>query len=82
MFVEISHKLLIELADSGYNVLTSTSQWGDESPTYMPGRVENIDEYINCELLRGNMRENQHFLVIAEALEIPEEQLFGVVWVD
>lgn len=81
MFVEISHTILRDLQDSGYNILKSTSEWGDESPTYRPGIVSDINDYLLRMQLKGKMTGNEHFLVIAEALKIPEEQLFGVVWV-
>lgn len=81
MFVSLNHAILLELQKQGYNVLKSTSEWGDKSPTYRPAVVNGIDDYLMCMQLRGNMMGDEHFLVISEALTIPEQELFGVVWV-
>ena len=82
MFVEISHAVLRDLQEQGFNVLKSTSEWGTVSPTYRPAVIENMGDYLMNMQIRGKMNGDEHFLVISEALEIPEEQLFGVVWVD
>lgn len=79
-FVPLSHDILRELQDKGYNVLKSVSVWGDESPTYRPARIEgNISEYLLNMQLEDKMAPDQHFLVISEGLEIPNNQLFGYV---
>lgn len=83
MFVEITHTVLKDLQDAGYNVLKSVSNWGSESPTYRPARIEGvISEYLMRMDLGGKIRGDEHFLVISEALTIPEKELFGVVWID
>lgn len=82
MFVKITHRVLVKLYMKGYNILKSTSEWGDESPTYRPATVDNIDEYLLKMQLQGELNGNEHFLSISEALDIPEVELFGVVWID
>ncbi|HWK58125.1 MAG TPA: hypothetical protein VNQ80_12335 [Parapedobacter sp.] len=79
MFSKLTHELLRELEGKGYNCLKSTSHWGDESPTYTPIKVDNVNEYLMWGDLHGQLGDNPHFLVISEALTIPEEQLFGFV---
>lgn len=82
-FVPLSHSILRILQGRGYNVLKSTSQWGDESPTFMAATIKgDISEYLLKQDLRGMLNSNQHFLVIDEALKIPENDLFGYVWDD
>ncbi|WP_262249742.1 hypothetical protein [Parapedobacter soli] len=82
-FVPLTHAILRTLQGRGYNVLKSTSRWGDESPTFIPSKIEgDISEYLLKMDLRGLLNENPHFLVIKEALAIPESQLFGYVWDD
>jgi len=66
-------------------VLKSTSEWGDKSPTFRPARIEgNISEYLMRMDIQGKIPawNEIHFLVIEEALNIPEQELLGVVWVD
>ncbi len=80
MFVQLTHSVLRDLQEAGYNVLKSTSEWGTVAPTYRPAMIEDVGEYLMNMQLRGKMRGNEHFLVISEALTIPELELFGVVW--
>ncbi len=81
MFVEISHTLLRDLQEQGYNVLKSTSEWGSVAPTFRPAFIEgDISEYLMDMELNGRVSGQEHFLVISEALTIPEKELFGVVW--
>ena len=74
MFHPLTHILLKKLQNEGYNALRSNSYWGDESPTFIPITVVGeMGDYLT------ELDGEQHFLVIEEALTIPEEQLFGVV---
>ena len=83
MFVELSHAVLKDLQEAGYNVLKSTSEWGTVSPTFRPAVIEgSVSEYLMRMDLSGELTRNRHFLVISEALTIPEWELFGVVWVE
>lgn len=80
MFVPLSHEVLRKLQAKGYNVLKSVSLWGDENPTWRPAKIESdISEYLLRMELQGKMAPNQHFLVISEGLNIPEDQLSGNV---
>lgn len=54
-------------------------------PTFRPARIEgNISEYLMRMDIQGKIPawNEIHFLVIEEALNIPEQELLGVVWVD
>jgi len=82
MFQPITHRLLRDLQEQGYNCLKSAAYWGNKSPTYRPLIVDNVDEYLLNGGLRGQLNDNPHFLVISEALTIPEGQLFGVVLIE
>lgn len=82
MFVNLNHTVLHDLQSQGYNVLKSTSEWGDKSPTFRPARVEDVNDYLIRMQQQGKMTGNEHFLVINEALTIPEDELFGVVLMD
>lgn len=75
----ITHQILRELEARGFNLLESDSEWGDENPVYKPTFVENIGEYLISMELQGKLTGEEHILVIAEALTIPEAQLFGEV---
>lgn len=78
----ITHQILRELEARGFNLLESDSEWGDENPIYRPTYVENIGEYLMKRELQGTLTGEEHILVIAEALTIPETQLFGSVSVE
>lgn len=80
MFEPLTHDVLRRMREKGYNVLKSTSKWGAESPTYYPDFIEgDVFDYLMERELERKSNSEDHFLVIDEALTIPEEQLFGVV---
>jgi len=80
MFEPLSHQVLRRLLRKGYNVLKSPSPLGSESPTYYPDRIEgDISSYFNDLAKRNKSYRLDHFLFIDEALQIPEEDLFGYV---
>lgn len=80
MFEPITHDVLRRMREKGYNVLKSNSKWGDESPTFYPDFIEgDIFDYLMERDFAGSSDSEDHFLVIDEALTIPEEELFGVV---
>jgi|GEM_PF-6792451 len=82
MFVNLDHIVLRYLQKHGYNVLKSVSDWESQSPTFRPAIIEgDISEYLIRMELQGKLSGNEHFLVLSEALTIPERELFGVVWV-
>lgn len=62
MFVELSHSVLKDLQKQGYNVLKSTSEWGDESPTFRPAAVADVGEYLLNMQISGNLTGREHFL--------------------
>lgn len=82
MFVNLDHTVLRELQSQGYNVLKSVNDWDSKSPTFRPAVISgDISEYLMRMELHGKLSGKEHFLVISEALTIPEQELFGVVWV-
>lgn len=78
----ITHELLRSLEARGFNLLVSDDYWGEEIPVYIPIVVKDIGEYLVSRGIQGTLTGEEHLLVIAEALAIPEEQLFGVVEVE
>lgn len=79
-FVKLTHSVLFELKNKGFNVLTSVNKLDSDNPTYMPARVENIWDYL--EGLPTAPLQETNIIVIDEALNnIREEYLVGMVWV-
>lgn len=83
-FVPITHDILFQLYQKGYNVLRSTSLLSDQNPTFYPDTV-NIDKVFNVSnpfTLGIDMpMQEKHLLIIQEGLLLDEQTLIGVVFV-
>lgn len=74
---KLTHELLRDLLEAGYNVLESDRELPDPYAVLTPKTVDDLDEYINT-------LDDDHFrqLFISECLGWPEEDLQGLVKVD
>lgn len=82
MFVEISHEILLILREQGYNALKSVSEIDSPSPTFRPAKIQgSIGDYLLDMQLLGILTENQHFIEIDDAIETPEDELLGVIFI-
>lgn len=83
-FVPVTHNILFQLYQKGYNVLRSTSLLSDQNPTFYPDTVD-IEEIfdisspftldIDCPM------QEKHLLIIQEGLLLDEKTLIGVVFI-
>lgn len=78
-FVKLDHQVLLSLKEQGYNVLTSVNTVDDESPTYMPKKVDNVWEYLDN--LHVHPMEEPALIVIDDVLSV-DGDIPGVVWVE
>lgn len=85
-FVKLSHAVLLELKEKGYNILRSPSLLTNKDPTYFPDTVD-LEKFFDLdsdEIARISVpMQELHLLVIDDALKnIDDEQLTGMVWME
>ena len=85
-FVKLSHAVLLELKEQGYNILLSPSPLTNDDPTYFPDTVD-LEKFFDLdsdEIARISVpMQELHLLVIDDALKnIDDEQLTGMVWME
>ncbi|SMG32535.1 hypothetical protein [Sphingobacterium psychroaquaticum] len=82
-FVQLSHKVLKQLKEKGYNILTSNNSVSDDNPVWYPEKVPDVWDYlIGLDVRRISVIKEPNILVIQDALDnICEEDLRGVVLV-
>lgn len=86
MFVKLTIKVLIELKNVGYTVLTSISSLSEENPVWYPETMdveELMDIYNNKIRLLSIPLEEKHFLIIDDAIaNIEDRDLIGHVFME
>jgi len=84
-FVPLSRSILLDLKQSGYQILTSKNAVDDPDPTWYPLAVADVDEYLlnlDCVGSIDPMKELA-ILVIEDALNsIDQELLIGQVFIE
>ncbi|QBQ41097.1 hypothetical protein E2P86_07990 [Sphingobacterium psychroaquaticum] len=82
-FVRLSHKVLEQLKEKGYNILTSNNPVSHENPVWYPESVPDVWDYlIGLDVRKISVIKEPNILVIQDALDnIRDEDLRGVVLV-
>lgn len=83
-FVKLTHAILRQLKDQGFNILISTSTLDNEDPSWVPDSVD-IELFLSgdtSEVIRRSIPLQEiHLLLLDDALEnIREEDLIGHVF--